>query len=471
MNRVVMLAHALLLCAACESSENKQLTREELLDPEACKNCHPNHYREWASSMHAYATDDPVFLAMNRRGQEETAGTDAEIGDFCVNCHAPMAVRENAIDDFAELEDLPQHLKGVTCYFCHNVTSVDGDHNAMLSLANDTTMRGGIANPVQPDAHRAQYSEIHDGDSAKSSAVCGACHDIVTHAGVHLERTFEEYQDSLFARPGLGFSTCQTCHMNEYRGIAADDPESGVSQRIVHEHMWPGVDVALTDFPDREAQRLAVECDLANSAFIFSLDRGELPTDFKVVLETEAGHRQPSGAAQDRRMWLELIAYDAAGEVIFESGTIEDDESEVEAENDPDENRRAWMFRDRLVGADGEEVHMFWEAVDFQSETLPFRTSLSPDHVRERTYRLPAEPARITTRMRMRPMGFDVLQSLVDSGHLEEDVIAEMPTLPMYGGYGEWTPTGLFRRDRLPIDCPPHNGCLFDDRAAECGGR
>ena len=45
-----------------------RLSREELLDPKTCAGCHPQHYREWASSMHAYASDDPVFIAMNRRG-------------------------------------------------------------------------------------------------------------------------------------------------------------------------------------------------------------------------------------------------------------------------------------------------------------------------------------------------------------------------------------------------------------------
>ena len=39
--------------------------------------------------MHAYAAEDPVFLAMNQRGQRETNG---ELGDFCVQCHAPVAV-------------------------------------------------------------------------------------------------------------------------------------------------------------------------------------------------------------------------------------------------------------------------------------------------------------------------------------------------------------------------------------------
>ena len=31
-----------------------------------------------------------VFLAMNERGQRETGG---QLGPFCVNCHAPLAVR------------------------------------------------------------------------------------------------------------------------------------------------------------------------------------------------------------------------------------------------------------------------------------------------------------------------------------------------------------------------------------------
>lgn len=142
------------------------LSREELLDPETCKTCHPTHYREWASSMHAYASQDPVFLAMNRRGQRET---DHGLGEFCVNCHAPMAVVEGATTDGTNLEELPSHLQGVTCYFCHNVVAVNGDHNNMLELANDTTMRGGIRNPVQPSAHRAEFSALHDRNDPRSS--------------------------------------------------------------------------------------------------------------------------------------------------------------------------------------------------------------------------------------------------------------------------------------------------------------
>src|SRR3954465_428275 len=62
-----------------------RLSLEKLMDPETCKGCHPKHYEEWSGSMHAYAAVDPVFNAMNKRGQRETSG---QLGKFCVQCHA-----------------------------------------------------------------------------------------------------------------------------------------------------------------------------------------------------------------------------------------------------------------------------------------------------------------------------------------------------------------------------------------------
>ena len=124
---------ALALLCAC-GPPPPTLSREQLLDPETCRTCHADHVREWAGSMHAYAADDPVFLAMNARGQRET---DGALGDFCVRCHAPMAVLEGATEDGLNLPELPQHLKGVTCYFCHQVVEVEGAHNNPLRLANE----------------------------------------------------------------------------------------------------------------------------------------------------------------------------------------------------------------------------------------------------------------------------------------------------------------------------------------------
>ena len=107
--------------------------------------CHPQHYTQWSGSMHAYSSDDPVFLAMNARGQRET---NNQLGTFCVQCHAPMAVALKLTDGTNfDPTTLPPTARGITCFFCHNVESVDADHNNGLVLALDDTMRGGVQNP------------------------------------------------------------------------------------------------------------------------------------------------------------------------------------------------------------------------------------------------------------------------------------------------------------------------------------
>lgn len=108
--------------------------REPLLDPETCRGCHPQHYREWASSMHAYAAEDPVFIAMLQRAKRELGDG---LGDQCVRCHAPMALREGATTDGLNLQEVPRSLRGVTCYFCHNaIDAGDGLGNPRWSRKN-----------------------------------------------------------------------------------------------------------------------------------------------------------------------------------------------------------------------------------------------------------------------------------------------------------------------------------------------
>lgn len=468
---------SLTLLSACER-ENKApqeaplLSREALLDPVQCKSCHPQHYREWASSMHAYASLDPVFVAMNQRGQRETSG---ELGDFCVRCHAPMAVREGLTTDGLNLPELPQAMQGVTCYFCHNTIDVEEHFNNGLVLANDDTMRGALSQPVEAHAHRSAYSALHDRNRAESSLLCGSCHDVVNPNGVHIERTFLEYQDSLFSKHGPGFETCSGCHMPGRVGQVAS---SGPKDRIVHEHLFPGVDVALTEFPDREAQRMAVECALALNSRIVSV----LPDGLggvTVHAETSAGHGQPSGSAQDRRLWLELVAYDADDHVVFSSGQIADGEVEEKASGSTGYDRQLALFRDWIFDAQGEPVHMFWEAapspavpLGYLSLALPAAVRLNDAHTLEARYRIPnfANVERMTIKLRMRPIGIDVLESLIETEDLDAALLHEMPTFTLHGASVEWTRTEQTLRSLWPasLSCPDDYRCLLDPHDVGC---
>ncbi|HTB77772.1 MAG TPA: multiheme c-type cytochrome [Polyangiaceae bacterium] len=467
--------------APVATASSGALTRAQLLDPETCKGCHPMHYREWSGSMHAYAARDPVFVAMNKRGQRETHG---QLGDFCIRCHAPMAVVDKSTRDGLDLDRLPDKDRGVSCYFCHNVAGVEGDHNGMLHLANDTTMRGPIRDPLQPRVHQAEFSDRFDNLSPTSTEVCGGCHDIVTQSGVHLERTLEEYRSGIFSKSATGappaFDSCVGCHMPPRQGLAAVAP-AGAPLRSVHEHMWPGVDVSLTPFPHRDAMRSAVEeCQLRlASVSLFTLE--VTPPDlFSFQIETLAGHNEPSGAAQDRRMWLEFTAYDKSGRRLdsVSSGNIADGEIEERPDSDPKRDANLLMFRDRIYDAQDKPVHMFWEAAmstahpdGYESNVIPVAATSYIDgtHAVLKQYRASSPeglPARVTARLRIRPIGLDVLQDLVDSGDLDPAILAQMPTLT-FGAQIEWTPeSGLMKTisSTRKADCTTYR-CLLDPQS------
>jgi hypothetical protein len=292
--------------------------------------------------------------------------------------------------------------------------------------------------------------------------LCGSCHDVVTRAGIHIERTFEEYKSSLFGQLEEGFETCAGCHMPGRERRAAELPQA--PERTVHEHLWPGVDVALSPFPGREIQRQAVECELALNTRIRSVEHDGLGT-FTVLSETSAGHRQPSGAAQDRRMWIEVVAYDAAENVVFESGLIAEGEPVDKAPSDPGYDPQLALYRDWIYDAEGQPTHDFWEAAPssahpdgYEALTLPFTIDPALPHTLSARYSIGRyrEIKRMTVRLRMQPIGFDVLDDLVQSGDLDPSVIDLMPIFTLHGAAVEWRPEEPTPRSLLPDDltCP-----------------
>jgi nitrate/TMAO reductase-like tetraheme cytochrome c subunit len=497
---VLILLALVALLSACKSEAvpEPKLAVEDLQNPETCRGCHPTHYREWKASMHAYATDDPVFAAMNAFGQQETNG---ELGTFCVNCHAPMAVKAGITDGSAEsVAAIPDHMKGVTCYFCHNAVEVDGENNAVITLANDDIMRAALSNPIEPSAHRVEGSPLLDSRNPESTRLCGGCHDIVNDAGVHLERTFAEYKESIFAQDG---TTCSSCHMPARPGFAAEDPTGArvAGRPAIHSHLWPGVDVAMTPWPDREAYEAAVVCALDQS---ISFKRGDtihsLQRGLVYYFETIAGHKMPSGASQDRRLWVEIIAFDEEDEIVCSLGNVPDDHA-VATFQDPilcavkpevaNDTVSFPLYRDRMFDADGEETHMFWRAAPSAdsvtgvvSKALPTATGFMADGITPASHGeelvFPSDSlfdgriTRVTVRLKMRAMDFDVLEELVDAQVLDEAVLDEVRTFTLANASVDFVldpASGVFEVVPVPertTDCGKVFRCAVEPEAADC---
>jgi hypothetical protein len=390
----------------------------DALDPESCRPCHADHVRAWSGSMHAYASDDPVFRAMNALGQRETGGA---LGRFCVQCHAPVAARRGDTKDGSNLAALPPKVRGVTCVSCHTVDAIEDVHDGALHLADDGTFRGPIADVAPGAPHGAAYSPLHDRARPESALLCGACHDVRTQRGVDAERTFAEWQTTIFAQPA-DQKTCGNCHMPATHAPAA----SGGPVREVHDHAMAAVDLARTPFPETDSQEKAVR--LALDSALSARLCVTAPSQVEATLENaRIGHAWPTGAAHDRRAWLELVAY-AGGQVVWSTPQAPTDQ--------PPADPSAFVLGETLLAAGGAPARFLWEAEATRSNVL------APAEARTLRYTVPADVDRVTMRLRVTPFDPAILASLVATGDLDPAV--RIPVFDLATTTLEWTQTRGF---------------------------
>jgi nitrate/TMAO reductase-like tetraheme cytochrome c subunit len=458
----------MLAVAACGGDDGgTTLTAEQLQDPSTCMSCHPKHYDQWSGSMHAYASEDPVFVAMNKRGQRETNG---QLGTFCVQCHAPMAVALNTTNgtDY-DPSTLTPATKGITCFFCHTVKDVQADHNNGLVIdAQSTTLYGGAKNPVSNKAHHAEYDERMDSD-INDSAMCGSCHDVVTPKGVALERTFSEWKTTFFSsstNPELHLS-CGGCHMpSTAKDVIADDPDANVPERAhgFHEHLWPAIDQAMTAFPNVDVMAGRIQDEIDSTVTIIGLKPLVGDPQSGICVTPEGGgtirvrmdtlslaHAWPSGAAQDRRAWLEVNAYDASNNLLLSTGVVPDgmDPEDVvytaPAVAPPAEALmwdRTWKDAGKTMPA-----HFFWDVVaeDPRYQLKPPITldPNSPQFDHSSTALIPAIGMQhtidhVTARIRIRPFAYGVIDELIASGDLDPAIRDKVPTIDILATQQTW---------------------------------
>lgn len=293
-------------------------------NPDTCEECHEQHVAEWRISNHAYALKDPVFLAMVEVGQKQSEG---KLGQFCIQCHSPVALAteqtpvfpdpETGIyrQPFDDVDAIGQ--QGVSCDVCHSITNVLEPFNARVVYTPDGVRRGTIRDPVTNKEHESAYSELH-----ATADVCSPCHAVVNPKGALIEETFGEWEMSSAAAEG---KTCQDCHMPEYTGRAAPD----APERTLHRHTFVGVDVSLLpedEFPGFQEMR-DLTAEMLRSSVEFSAQANIADRDnprIELEIRNLAGHAVPSGATAERQMWVELMVRNADGDVVFETGTLDD---------------------------------------------------------------------------------------------------------------------------------------------------
>ncbi len=190
-----------------------------------CRTCHPNHYREWSVSAHAYAQLSPVFNAMQATVTKLTQGSN---GDFCIRCHTQVGMNLGESTYMSNMDRCPTSREGITCIVCHRLRNDYGKVSGRFALVT-----GDILTPVygptgdtelkrvlsQPDVYRVVtnnvpgrriHTDINKFAALRTSGFCGSCHDVTLLNGFRLEEAFSSFKNSPAAHRG---ETCQDCHM------------------------------------------------------------------------------------------------------------------------------------------------------------------------------------------------------------------------------------------------------------------
>ena len=283
-------------------------------------------YGEFQTSMLSLSARDPYFLAAVRRELQHRPGHATEA--LCISCHAPVGYAEDprlTLDDLEHGSSPAAALArdGVGCLGCHALE--DG------ALRRDRVVFGVIAAPLVDAMVAMSKTTPVRNPAIATSAACASCHTVTIGALVE-QGTYLEWQAA------RGAAECQGCHqpsgdpeVNDPAPIAtpiSTRPLDAPSRGDYRHHAIRGGNAYLLGALARQAAWLNTGVDLTRAvastkrflgtAAALTLTRGQGGVHVRV--DNLTGHKLPTGFPS-RRMWLHVIALDAQGAIVFESGS------------------------------------------------------------------------------------------------------------------------------------------------------
>ncbi|MGA1839372.1 MAG: hypothetical protein ACMUIU_02000 [bacterium] len=328
-----------------------------------CRVCHGGYDRSiestfnWEGIMMAQASKDPLMYAALAIANQDIP----DAGDLCLRCHVPNGwLRGNSVPTDGS-KFTPQELEGIQCDFCHRVVNPLSEEGKALVEPNVDKLESGKYVISPEKIVRGPYTTIiavHDStesDFHKTGDFCGVCHDVtnpifinpVTGQPAAVERTYSEWKNSDFAKIGAKGS-CQNCHMPPKWGTASDPKRFDTSfQQVIFRdylniHEFVGGNTfaqqILPMFWNYDKEGLEALQNTRDKAYIQLRKAATIDLDFynepagkrlKVTVTNHTGHKLPTGYPEGRRMWINVKAFDAAGDQIFESGKYDFDTGEL----------------------------------------------------------------------------------------------------------------------------------------------
>jgi hypothetical protein len=297
----ILAAGALVIAAADRPAGDAALgaySYDDFDSNDVCGECHTGITRQYEQSLmhqsftHHWDEIEYFDLALPHSEKvEKVAGVKAG----CNGCHAPLAFLAGDIPPKRPAAGTRAN-EGVSCDLCHSIVGFEGEvpfNFNFIVVPGD--VQQGVREGTESPGHGIAVNPF-----MMSAELCGTCHNEKDPWGLWVKSTHLEWKESPQARAGI---VCQDCHMPPAAGNSAPDV-GGADHPDVRQHLFHGA---------HDNGKLAGCVEVRIHAANDHASAGR-PIEFTAtVVNAKAGHSIPSGSAEERLLWIDVSARDAAG--------------------------------------------------------------------------------------------------------------------------------------------------------------
>jgi len=264
--------------------------------PQACATCHVDiarqHEQAMMSQAYTHHWDEIEYfeLAVPHAAKEpKVAGVKAG----CNGCHAPLAFLAGDVPPPAPAAGSRAN-ESVSCDLCHTVVGHAGDTPFNY---NWISVPGKVKQGNRPGLE-SPHHETRENPFLRSAEFCGTCHNEQDPWGLWVKATHLEWRDGPHGKAGI---VCQDCHMPPAAGRSA---RMGGELPDVRQHLFHGA---------HDPGKLAGVAEVRIHPETREAEPGDTVRLTAVVVNAKAGHKIPTGSAEERMLWLHVVATDAKG--------------------------------------------------------------------------------------------------------------------------------------------------------------
>lgn len=271
---------------------------EDFEKPQACASCHVDIARQHEQSMmsqsftHHWDEIEYFELAVPHAEKDpRVAGVKAG----CNGCHAPIAFLAGDIPPKRPASGSRAN-EGVSCDLCHTITARAGEPSVNFNWI----VEPGKTKQGNRKAAESPYHVTRENPFLKTAEYCGTCHNEQNGWNVFVKATQLEWKEGPHGKAGI---VCQDCHMPPAKGRSAPmAPE----RSDVRQHLFHGA---------HDGGKLAGVAEVRIHPELREVEQGDPVKLIAVVVNAKAGHKIPSGSAEERVLWLHVEAKDAKGRI------------------------------------------------------------------------------------------------------------------------------------------------------------